>query len=61
MQLVLGFTYGLHVGNSLITSESHEKVLVVATETLSKVTDYTDRTTCILFGDGARSYFIRKR
>ena len=39
-----GFTYGLHVGNSLITSGSHQKVLVVATETLSKVTDYTDRT-----------------
>ncbi|WHY30880.1 ketoacyl-ACP synthase III [Bacillus wiedmannii] len=48
-----GFTYGLHIGNSLITSGSHEKVLVVATETLSKVTDYSDRTTCILFGDGA--------
>ncbi|OEH93565.1 ketoacyl-ACP synthase III [Bacillus solimangrovi] len=48
-----GFTYGLHLANNLITSEAHKKVLVVATETLSKVTDYEDRTTCILFGDGA--------
>lgn len=55
-----GFTYGLHVGNSLITSGSHKKVLVVATETLSKVTDYTDRTTCILFGDGAGAILLAR-
>ncbi len=50
----------MHVGNSLITSGSHEKVLVVATETLSKVTDYTDRTTCILFGDGAGAILLER-
>ncbi|GMR68705.1 MULTISPECIES: ketoacyl-ACP synthase III [Bacillus cereus group] len=55
-----GFTYGLHVGNSLITSGLHKKVLVVATETLSKVTDYTDRTTCILFGDGAGAILLER-
>lgn len=55
-----GFTYGLHVGNSLITSGSHKKVLVVATETLSKVTDYSDRTTCILFGDGAGAILLER-
>lgn len=55
-----GFTYGLHVDNSLITSGSHKKVLVVATETLSKVTDYTDRTTCILFGDGAGAILLER-
>ncbi|WP_412036314.1 ketoacyl-ACP synthase III [Bacillus pacificus] len=55
-----GFTYGLHVGNSLITSGSHKKVLVIATETLSKVTDYTDRTTCILFGDGAGAILLER-
>ncbi|PFY44345.1 ketoacyl-ACP synthase III [Bacillus toyonensis] len=55
-----GFTYGLHVGNSLITSGSHQKVLVIATETLSKVTDYTDRTTCILFGDGAGAILLER-
>ncbi|EJR03745.1 ketoacyl-ACP synthase III [Bacillus cereus] len=55
-----GFTYGLHVGNSLITSGLHQKVLVIATETLSKVTDYTDRTTCILFGDGAGAILLER-
>ena len=44
----------------MITSGSHEKVLVVATETLSKVADYTDRTTCILFGDGAGAILLEK-
>jgi len=53
-----GFTYALHVANGLITSGLHTKVLVVATETLSKVTDYTDRSTCILFGDGAAAMLV---
>ncbi|MFA4135089.1 MULTISPECIES: ketoacyl-ACP synthase III [unclassified Brevibacillus] len=48
-----GFTYALHTANALISSGLHRKVLVVGAETLTKVTDYTDRTTCILFGDGA--------
>ncbi|BCD30160.1 hypothetical protein BC30102_3196 [Bacillus cereus] len=48
-----GFTYGLHLANGLITFGLHRKILIVTTETLSKITDYTDRTTCILFGDGA--------
>ncbi|GIN58290.1 ketoacyl-ACP synthase III [Lederbergia ruris] len=53
-----GFTYALHVANNLITSEAHKKILVVATETLSKVTDYQDRSTCILFGDGAAAMLV---
>ncbi len=53
-----GFTYGLHLANSLIRSGAHKKVLVIATETLSKVTDYTDRSTCILFGDGAGAMLV---
>lgn len=53
-----GFTYALHLANNLITAEAHRKILVVATETLSKVTDYTDRTTCILFGDGAGAMLV---
>lgn len=53
-----GLTYGLHLANGLITSGLHRKVLVVAGETLSKVTDYTDRTTCILFGDGAGALLV---
>lgn len=55
-----GFTYGLHLANGLITSGLHRKILVITTETLSKVTDYTDRTTCILFGDGAAAVLIEK-
>ncbi|WP_028402690.1 ketoacyl-ACP synthase III [Ectobacillus panaciterrae] len=55
-----GFTYGLHLANSLITSGFHRKILVVATETLSKVTDYSDRTTCILFGDGAGAVLVER-
>ncbi|MDR0268689.1 ketoacyl-ACP synthase III [Paenibacillus sp.] len=53
-----GFAYGLHVANGLITSGLYRKVLVVGGETLSKVTDYTDRTTCILFGDGAGAVLV---
>lgn len=53
-----GFTYGLHLANGLITSGLHRKILVVAGETLTKVTDYTDRTTCILFGDGAGAVIV---
>ncbi|MWV46653.1 beta-ketoacyl-ACP synthase III [Paenibacillus sp. HJL G12] len=53
-----GFAYGLHVANGLISSGLHRKVLVVGGETLSKVTDYTDRATCILFGDGAGAVLV---
>ncbi|WP_050182683.1 ketoacyl-ACP synthase III [Domibacillus robiginosus] len=53
-----GFTYALHLANTMVTSEVHKKVLVVATETLSKVTDFTDRTTCVLFGDGASAVLV---
>lgn len=55
-----GFTYGLHVANALISSGMHKKVLVVGAETLSKVTDYADRTTCILFGDGAGAVLVER-
>lgn len=55
-----GFTYALHVANTFITSGMHQKVLVVTTETLTKVTDYTDRSTCILFGDGAAAVLVEK-
>ncbi|MGH7884212.1 MAG: beta-ketoacyl-ACP synthase III [Thermodesulfobacteriota bacterium] len=48
-----GFLFALHVGNGLIKSGSAKKILVVGTETLSRIMDYEDRSTCILFGDGA--------
>jgi 3-oxoacyl-[acyl-carrier-protein] synthase-3 len=53
-----GFVYGLHVANGLISSGLHRKVLVIGGETLSKVTDYSDRSTCILFGDGAGAALV---
>jgi len=53
-----GFTYGLHMANALITSGLHKKILVIGAETLSKVTDYTDRSTCILFGDGGGAMLV---
>lgn len=53
-----GFTYALHVANGLISSGIHKKVLVIGAETLSKMIDFTDRTTCILFGDGAGAVLL---
>lgn len=53
-----GFTYGLYIANGLVTSGLNKKVLVVGAETLSKITDYEDRTTCILFGDGAGAVLV---
>lgn len=53
-----GFTYGLHLANGLIAAGLHRKVLVVAGETMSKITDYSDRNTCILFGDGAGAVLV---
>jgi len=48
-----GFLFALSVGNSFVTSGSARRVLVIGTEMLSKFTDWEDRTTCVLFGDGA--------
>ena len=53
-----GFTYGLNIANGLITSGQNKKVLVIGAETLSKITDYKDRGTCILFGDGAGAFLV---
>jgi 3-oxoacyl-[acyl-carrier-protein] synthase-3 len=55
-----GFLYALSLGDSLIRSGMHEKILVVGVETLSKITDYQDRTTCVLFGDGAGSVVLER-
>jgi 3-oxoacyl-[acyl-carrier-protein] synthase-3 len=48
-----GFTYGLHVGRALVSSGQSRRTLVVGAETLSRITNYKDRGTCVLFGDGA--------
>jgi len=48
-----GFVYGINVASSLIRSGHNRHVAVVGVEQLSQITDWQDRTTCILFGDGA--------
>ncbi|MCX7830484.1 MAG: beta-ketoacyl-ACP synthase 3, partial [Acidobacteria bacterium] len=47
-----GFVYGLSIADQYIKTGYAKKILLLGGEMLSKVTDYTDRTTCILFGDG---------
>lgn len=53
-----GFVYGLILAKGLIAAQTHKKVLVIGAETLSKVTDFTDRSSCILFGDGAGAVIV---
>ena len=48
-----GFTYALTVGMQMVGTGAHEYALVVGADTMSSIIDYRDRTTCILFGDGA--------
>jgi len=55
-----GFAHGLVLANALITSNTCNKVLVAAGETLSKIVDYSDRTTCILFGDGGGAALVER-
>ncbi|SFL35486.1 3-oxoacyl-[acyl-carrier-protein] synthase-3 [Paenibacillus sp. 1_12] len=53
-----GFAYGLHLAEGMVASGLHRKILVFGADTLSKITDYTDRTTCVLFGDGAGAVLV---
>ena len=55
-----GFIYALSIAKNFIISGSTKTVLVVGAECLSKITDYTDRSTCILFGDGAGATVIQR-
>ncbi len=53
-----GFLYGLTTGAHLVSAGTHRKVLVIGADTMSRIIDYTDRGTCILFGDGAGAFLI---
>jgi 3-oxoacyl-[acyl-carrier-protein] synthase III len=55
----VGFLYGLHIADALIQSNKAENVLVVGGEILSRFVDWTDRSTCVLFGDGAGAVVLR--
>lgn len=54
-----GFVYGLSVGSQFIESGMYENILVIGVDTLSKITDWEDRGTCVLFGDGAGAAILQ--
>jgi 3-oxoacyl-[acyl-carrier-protein] synthase-3 len=53
-----GFLYALNIADSFIKTGRHRRTLVVGTEVLSKMTDWEDRTTCVIFGDGAGAVIV---
>lgn len=53
-----GFIYGLTTGAQFIESGLHKKVIVIGGDKMSSIIDYTDRTTCIIFGDGAGAVML---
>jgi len=53
-----GLIYGLNIGKNFICSSQFKKVLVIGSEVLSKIVDWTDRNTCVLFGDGASALVV---
>jgi len=55
-----GFVFGLSIAQNFVTNGKYNNVLVIGAETLSKITDYKDRKSCILFGDGAGAAIIQK-
>jgi len=54
-----GFVYGMGIARGLIGTGIADNVLVIGVETLSRIVDYTDRNTCVLFGDGAGAAVMR--
>ena len=55
-----GFIYGLTTAAHLVSTGMHTKVLVIGADTMSRIIDYTDRSTCILFGDGAGAMLVER-
>ncbi|WP_237098431.1 beta-ketoacyl-ACP synthase III [Nitrospina gracilis] len=55
-----GFVFGLSIAEQYIKSGRYENILVIGTEVNSRVMDWTDRTTCVLFGDGAGAAVLRR-
>ncbi len=56
-----GFIYALEVGQQFILSRTYETVLVIGAEKLSSIVNWTDRNTCVLFGDGAGAAILQHR
>ncbi len=55
-----GFLYGLSVANAFIKAEVYNNILLVGAESLSRFVDWEDRTTCVLFGDGAGAVVLQR-
>jgi len=55
-----GFVYGLSIAEQYIKNGRYRNILVIGSEVNSRIVDWTDRTTCILFGDGAGAVLIRR-
>jgi len=53
-----GFAYALTVGAQFVAAGTHQKVLVIGSDTMTSVLDYQDRATCVLFGDGAGALLL---
>ncbi|OAV43384.1 beta-ketoacyl-ACP synthase III [Lewinella sp. 4G2] len=53
-----GFLYALSVGAKMVEGGTHKKVIVVGADKMSSIVDYTDRTTCVIFGDGAGAVLL---
>jgi 3-oxoacyl-[acyl-carrier-protein] synthase-3 len=53
-----GFIYGLTTAAHLVMAGTHRKVLLIGADTMSRIIDYTDRGTCVLFGDGAGAMLV---
>ncbi len=56
-----GFLYALEIAQQFITSQTCDTILVIGAEKLSSIVDWTDRNTCVLFGDGAGAAILRHR
>jgi 3-oxoacyl-[acyl-carrier-protein] synthase-3 len=56
-----GFIYALEIGQQFIMSQTYDTVLVIGAEKLSTITDWKDRNTCVLFGDGAGAAILQNR
>ena len=54
-----GFVYGLSIAQQFVSSGRYKSALVIGAETLTRITDYSDRGSCILFGDGAGAVIIK--
>src|SRR6185312_2843017 len=56
-----GFLFGIEIAQQFITSHTHDVVLVIGAEKLTSITNWTDRNTCVLFGDGAGAAVLAHR